>query len=256
LDGDGDEAPDCDIGAVEFNPEVSLTILKQGEGAGTIRSTLPGIDCGEMCTIEYESGTSIELEGLADGASVLGQWLGCDSVAEGICSLDLNSDRTVIATFDVASTDLKIVKTASTVAIEAGSSFSYEIVVVNNGPNLASDVLVTDVLPRAVDFSAASAGCLYDDRIVQCAVGTLAVGESRTFEVFVSVPGVLTNVVHVSSTTPDINPGDNRADAKIGLLPIRVVPAIGTWSLLILGLAVGVLMAIYLRRRPTEATSK
>src|SRR6476619_2368631 len=77
------------------------------------------------------------------------------------------------------STDLKITKTDSPDPVNVGATLTYSIKVENLGPIAATGVVVTDTLPKTVDFvSATSTGgtCTHQARKVNCSIGAVGVG--------------------------------------------------------------------------------
>ncbi|MGZ5474175.1 MAG: DUF11 domain-containing protein, partial [Thermoanaerobaculia bacterium] len=113
--------------------------------------------------------------------------------------------------------DLSVKKTADFTESTVGSSATYTIVVTNNGPGEATDVVVTDDLPAGTTFVSSSAGCS-GTTTVTCAVGTLAAGDSATIEIVVtlpSTPGTVSNTASVASSSTDPAGGNDAATVAI-----------------------------------------
>ena len=128
--------------------------------------------------------------------------------------------------------DLSIAKTSSVDTIEAGGSFTYDLVVTNAGPSAALAVVVTDSVPTALtvtgvaseDMTCSSAG-----NDIECTAPSLALDASATITVSVDVPAnavaaTLTNVAIVASGTTDPDPTDNESSDDI----VVTVPATST----------------------------
>jgi hypothetical protein len=81
--------------------QFTLTVQKGGTGAGTVTGT--GIACGSDCTEKLAGGTQVTLTAAPDAASQIAGWTGCDSSAGVSCTVSLDKDRTVTATFNAAS---------------------------------------------------------------------------------------------------------------------------------------------------------
>ncbi len=116
--------------------------------------------------------------------------------------------------------DLAISKTGPS-TVTQGDPISYALVVVNHGPDTATNIMVEDALPGGVTFGSASSGCSENSAIVTCTAGTLANGESVTWEITVTAPaqvGPLTNTAAVSSDTPDPNEANNEATATTNVI--------------------------------------
>ena len=129
-----------------------------------------------------------------------------------------NNDDTAETTFETLA-DLWVAKVDLSDPVEPTGGLLYELVVTNDGPSDARDVVLTDSLDSNVSFAGASLGCLHDDSPtdgdVVCTLGTLSAGTSERFLVGVEVGDVpsgtiLTNGVVVSSSTLD-DDGDNNS---------------------------------------------
>ncbi|MGD8805779.1 MAG: hypothetical protein PVH65_08000, partial [Chloroflexota bacterium] len=113
--------------------------------------------------------------------------------------------------------DLSLTKGNATVETVAGQQHTYAITVTNDGPNVASNVTVTDTLPAGMRYDSVSAGvlCTPSDQVVVCNLGSLAVGGSITFEIIADVDSgvahgaVLTNEATVGAAEADRHPVDN-----------------------------------------------
>jgi subtilisin family serine protease len=78
-----------------------LTVLRAGNGGGTITGT--GIDCGSDCSESYASGTPVVLTATPLYASTVA-WTNCDSPSANMCTMTMNSSKTVTATFSTTPT--------------------------------------------------------------------------------------------------------------------------------------------------------
>ncbi|MEG4964544.1 DUF4347 domain-containing protein, partial [Microcoleus sp. K4-C2] len=100
-------------------------------------------------------------------------------------------------------------------AAALGSTITYTITTVNNGPNPAENVLVEDQLPRGAVFESADGGGTFNPttRLVTWqTIPNLPVGASVTRTVTVTAPttiGAITNSVFSSSNTIDPVPANN-----------------------------------------------
>jgi uncharacterized repeat protein (TIGR01451 family) len=114
-----------------------------------------------------------------------------------------------------AQADLEISKADSPDPVTVGDNLTYTITVTNNGPDAATNVVVTDTLPSGVTFVSASPGCVHAAGVVTCNLGTIAVGDSVTITIVVTVtaPGTISNTATVTSDTLDPNTANN-SDAE------------------------------------------
>jgi hypothetical protein len=68
----------------------TLTVARAGSGIGTVRSNLPGIDCGTQCQAQYPVGTSVTLTPTAASNSFFSGWSGAG--CGGVVTLNSNLD--------------------------------------------------------------------------------------------------------------------------------------------------------------------
>ena len=123
----------------------------------------------------------------------------------------------------VPSTDISVTKAATAqVRLPRGggvAAITYNLVVVNNGPDAAADVTVADTAPAGVSFGSAttSAGkCATTAQTLDCSIGSLAPGASVaiTIKATVDSTGTKVNVVLVTTSTPETNSTNNKASAQ------------------------------------------
>ncbi len=122
----------------------------------------------------------------------------------------------------VGSADLSVAKTVDDPSPQEGDTITYTVTVTNAGPDDATGVQVTDVLPAGLTFvSAAASQGSYDQGTGVWDVGALAVGETATLVIQVQVDAgtagtTITNVAAVSGADQaDPNPGDEADTAPI-----------------------------------------
>lgn len=112
-------------------------------------------------------------------------------------------------------TDLAVTKTHDISPVLPGGTVHYTIDVTNNGPNPATNVVLTDTLQAGVTFVSAVPDRSSGPNPLVWNIGNMAVGETRSFDVSVTVnagePGFRTNIVNVSSDEFDPLPGNNEA---------------------------------------------
>ena len=107
--------------------------------------------------------------------------------------------------------NITIDKTANITDANVGESFFYTITVTNHGPDEATDVYVIDKLdPRLIFVSATDSDGVdtYDSLTGNWSIGTLAVDETRTLLIYVTVngSGIIPNYATVYSNEDNINP--------------------------------------------------
>lgn len=118
--------------------------------------------------------------------------------------------------------DLAITKTANPTAFIDNATVTFTITVTNNGPGIATGVVVNDQLPTGLTFvSAIPSQGTYTASSGVWTVGTLANGASATLAIVVRpINGLpfnsfLTNTATVTSTSTDPNPANNSASATV-----------------------------------------
>jgi alpha-tubulin suppressor-like RCC1 family protein len=96
-----DAAVDHDAGDVEDATATmhQLTVLRDGDGSGTVVSIPAGIDCGNQCTAGFEDGTTVTLIASADADSELQSWSGAECGQDGRCMIRIDRDVTIGASF-------------------------------------------------------------------------------------------------------------------------------------------------------------
>jgi hypothetical protein len=92
-------------GAVQTESEaqaldVTLTVTMTGTGSGTVTSNPAGISCPATCSASFPNGASVQLYGSAVPGSSFAGLTGCDFYPVGVCSMSMDSSKTVTARFN------------------------------------------------------------------------------------------------------------------------------------------------------------
>lgn len=124
------------------------------------------------------------------------------------------NDSATVTPVATANADVAVTKTGPPSVLVGGSAI-YTVTVTNNGPAVATGVVLADPTPTHLTFVSAAGACT---AAFPCALGTMAVGEVRTITATYTagnVPDgtVVTNVATVSSASPDPVAGNNQASA-------------------------------------------
>lgn len=77
--------------------QFALTVVRAGNGPGTVTSSPAGINCGSDCSEVYTSGTEVTLTAAAGGGATFDGWSGPADCADGVVTL--TADLTCTATF-------------------------------------------------------------------------------------------------------------------------------------------------------------
>jgi hypothetical protein len=93
----------CGGGGGGASNKVTLTVDKFGDGK--ITGNRGGVDCGEGCQtqrVEVAPGTEVVLSPKASDGSRFDSWSGCDSVEGDQCSIAVDANKMILATFAYA----------------------------------------------------------------------------------------------------------------------------------------------------------
>lgn len=126
------------------------------------------------------------------------------------------TDVVVVGGGGGGSADLLLLKQDSEDPAAPGGTLVYTLEVLNNGPDEAVNVVVTEALPLGVS-GALTAGCAEDPiGIPSCSLGNILPGTSKMYTVTVTVDAVagetLLNTATVSADTDDPNIANNQAN--------------------------------------------
>ncbi|WP_406534825.1 Cna B-type domain-containing protein, partial [Methanobrevibacter sp.] len=117
--------------------------------------------------------------------------------------------------------DLEIIKLVNASSVNITDLVEWTIVVVNNGPGVAYDVVVSDNLPSGLKLLNADPSVgNYNDGI--WSIGNLEKDSSVSLVLITQAieEGNITNVVTVNSTTPDSNRTNNKANNTTNVKPV------------------------------------
>ena len=123
-----------------------------------------------------------------------------------------------------ASVDLVLSKTDSADPVTTGAAVTYTLGVINDGPDTAHQVFLTDTLPTDVMFDTVTSDqgmCYEASGTVTCNLGDIASGQGVevTIVVTTTVAGVITNTAVVASDGVDLNPDDNSVSEDTTINP-------------------------------------
>jgi hypothetical protein len=83
----------------------TLSVTRAGAGAGTVDSSVAGLDCGTICSHDFEEGAAVVLVANPAPGSTFAGWSGGGCSGTGRCQLAVNSDTNVTATFEEQPTE-------------------------------------------------------------------------------------------------------------------------------------------------------
>ncbi len=76
-----------------------LTVSKAGTGGGSVSSSPSGISCGTSCSHSYNAGTAVKLTASPASGSTFSGWSGGGCSGTGACTVTMNANQSVTATF-------------------------------------------------------------------------------------------------------------------------------------------------------------
>ncbi len=215
--------------------QVTYTIVVTNAGpsdavGANVQDTLPSTITGATWTCTASSGSSCPATGtgdintnvtvLNDGtvtfsltgtviASATGNLVNIAKVTPPPGVSDPSSNNNADNNTLVPQADLEVVKTAPS-SITPGTNVTYTMVVKNNGPSNAADVVLNDPTPAGLSFVSSTGGCAS----FPCSLNTLAPNATVTITATYNVPAnysgsSVVNTASVSSPTIDPQPNSN-----------------------------------------------
>ena len=89
------------VGTFRLIPK-NLSVSLGGTGTGTVTSSPAGIDCGSVCFAAFTHGSIVTLSAAPSAGSVFAGWTGACAGTDP-CTLTMDADRAVSASFDASS---------------------------------------------------------------------------------------------------------------------------------------------------------
>ncbi len=172
------------------------------ESGGTVTCNLGNLTSGNGATVTITV-TPNTAGTITNTASVTGN--------EG--DPDTSNNSASESTTVIAAADLAVTKSDSPDPVLLGLGLTYTVTVINNGPNNATGVTLTDTLPGSVTFGSATGSCSESGGTVTCNLGSLASGNSAvvTITVTPNTAGTITNTANVTGNETDPNTTNNTA---------------------------------------------
>ena len=90
---------------------LTLAVIRQGDGSGTVTSAPAGITCAPACSASFVSDSPVTMTAAAGADSSFTGWTGCDSVSGATCTVSMTNARTVTAIFMLKRFTLTVSKT-------------------------------------------------------------------------------------------------------------------------------------------------
>jgi len=223
LDGDGNLGLGYNVSSSSLYPSLRYTIHPVDAPPGTLQNETSLIEGGGAQTGSNRWGDYSAV--VVDPADDCTFWFTGEYYAASASA----AWRTYVGTFRVpgcgerSTADLRVAQTAASETIFPGAALTYALTLTNQGPADAVNVVLADTLPAQAVFLSGSGACAHSSGVFTCGPLALASGAVVTYTLAVQIPitqtGVLTNVVTVSSVTPDPHPEDNTAQVGVMVVP-------------------------------------
>jgi uncharacterized repeat protein (TIGR01451 family) len=107
------------------------------------------------------------------------------------------------------------------ISVSAGAQITYIITITNTGPSVATDLVLSNLLPAGTTYISASPGipdCTHNSGEVTCNLGDLPPDTSKIVEIVANAPafpGTISNQVEVAADQPDPVPGNNAVTTEV-----------------------------------------
>ncbi len=116
-----------------------LTVDKSGTGSGTVTSAPAGLDCGSTCAVNFPLNASVVLSAASAPGSTFTGWSGGSCSGTDTCTVTMDADKTVTATFtqDEYSLTLDKVGSGTVTAIPNNAHYHFgDVVTLTADPDL------------------------------------------------------------------------------------------------------------------------
>ena len=213
------------------------------DATGTILCSIPSLSAGATASFSFTFHVLPTATGVISNTAVVSSTTSDPAPGNGSASS--------AAVVSPAPTDLSITKTANDTRFQSGAQVTYTIVAANNGPAVATNVVVTDVLPAATTFVSATPtrGSCTGTPTVTCNAGVLLAGDSVTITLIVALRttiGTVSNTANVTSDNADTAPANNAATLEVVVL--QPISSLSSNGLLTLAIALAVASLMIMRR--------
>ncbi|MEO8261505.1 MAG: CARDB domain-containing protein [Pseudolysinimonas sp.] len=193
----------------------NIAVKDSRTAAGTVTCDRTNVDPGQVATCamttsvlagQLAANGSLRNTALATGQTPLGQQV---------------TSNQAQATIQVG-TDVRVTKSVDDTAPLVGQQVTFTVTGTNDGPGLANDVVINDLLPTGLDLiSATTSSGTYDSATGNWTIPTLPLGSptqpaTLTVVATVNTAAVITNAATLTALRqPDTNPANNTASVTL-----------------------------------------
>jgi alpha-tubulin suppressor-like RCC1 family protein len=123
--------------AVTVKQMLTLSVLRQGDGGGTVTSAPIGVSCPSTCSANFVSDSPVTLTAAPAADSLFTGWTGCDAVSGATCTVSMANSTSVTAIFMLKRFTLSVTKsdigqgtvTSSPAGINCGNACASDFVI-------------------------------------------------------------------------------------------------------------------------------
>ena len=126
-----------------------LTVTEAGSGNGVVTSNPTGINCPSDCTEDYKQGKKVTLKAKPDNNSSFAGWAGAGCTGISPCSVIMNDDETVVATFNLKTPEISLSTDSLEFDLGSRKRVSKTLVISNVG----TGSLIVTASVEGADFS-------------------------------------------------------------------------------------------------------
>jgi large repetitive protein len=224
-------------------PTFNCTYPSPG-ATGTITCTIPSLVSGASAIFTFVFHVAPTATGTITNTATVSSTTADPNQANG-------SATSSPAAVSPETTDVSITKSASGARFSAGTNVTYTIIATNNGPAVATNVVVTDVLPPGTTLVSATTtqGSCSGTTTVTCNAGVLLSGGNVTITLVVQLPfvvGSVSNTATVTSDNADSNPANNSATSALAVT--GEIPSLSPLALALLAMALAGVSLFVMKR--------
>lgn len=198
-----------------------LKVLEATTADGTC--TVSGADVSCALGAVAAGGNAVVVIRVAVSAAQTAAITNAGSVTSTTTDPDPSNNDDSVTTDVQQLADVEVIKTSDDVSAVAGGGVTYRLTVVNHGPSDATTVTATDTLPTGLTLTKADptqGQCTSTGRTVNCALGTVAAGNTATVVVTAALDPAyqgksLVNTASATSPVTDPDHGNNSSTVTI-----------------------------------------
>ena len=189
------------------------------ETAGTIAIMVPyGTDITNLTPTIVHTGASISPTTAQNFSSAVTYTVTAEN--------STTKNYIVTVTVDIPYADLAIIKTVNDATPAVGDNVTFTLTLINNGPDGATGVQVTDLLPSGLSFVSATPVTAYNQSTGVWNIGTISSGLSETLDIVTTVTSLTTITNEASITSATSDPDLTNNTVSVIIMPVKASPTL------------------------------